>query len=306
MRFDIRDGYIWLDGELVTWKDAKIHILTHSLHYGLAVFEGVRAYKTSSGTAIFRRDDHTNRLFASMKIMGMSCDYSKELINNAQNIVVKQNNLSSAYIRPICFYGAEGMGLKAKDLKTHCAIAAWEWSSYLGEDNMKHGIRLKTSSYRRLSANSSLSKAKVSGNYVNSILASNEVVADGYDEALLLDEKGSVAEGPGENIFMVRDGTLYTPTLEFALEGITRDTIIVIAKQHRIPIVERSISRDELYCADEIFLTGTAAEVVPVRSLDHRVIKNGEVGPITILMQETYRKIVTGVITEKPEWLSYV
>ena len=304
--FDKRTGWIWLDGQLVPWQEATVHVLTHTLHYGMGVFEGVRAYPTDRGPAIFRLADHTKRLFASAHIVGMDIPYDQDTINQAHKTVMQKNNLDSGYIRPLCFYGSEGMGLKAKQLTTHVMVAAWPWDAYLGKAAMDSGIAAKTSSYRRLASNSSLAKAKACGNYLNSVLASNEAVADGYDEALLLDEKGCVAEGPGENIFAYRNQTLLTPTLEYVLEGITRDSIITLAKKNNIAVVERSLTRDELYVSDEVFLTGTAAEVVPVREIDTRTIGNKTPGPITQQLQTLYHDIVSGKHNEYQSWLTYV
>ena len=283
-----RDGTIWLDGELIPWRDAKVHLLTHTLHYGLGVFEGVRAYKTDQGAAIFRLQEHTDRLFRSAKIMGMAMPFDKDVINEAQKTAVRDNNLESAYIRPMCFYGSEGMGIRADNLRTHVMVAAWDWGSYLGEENMKNGIRIKTSSFTRHHVNITMCKAKANGNYMNSIMALQEAVTDGYDEALLLDTEGFVAEGSGENFFMVRDGVLYTPELTSALEGITRATVMTLAADIGLKVVEKRITRDEVYVADEAFFTGTAAEVTPIRELDNRSIGNGGRGPITEQLQTMY------------------
>jgi len=289
-----RDGTIWLDGELIPWRDAKVHLLTHTLHYGLGVFEGVRAYKTDRGPAIFRLQEHTDRLFRSAKIMGMAMPFDKEVINEAQKTAVRENNLESGYIRPMCFYGSEGMGIRADNLKTHVMVAAWEWGSYLGEENMTNGIRIKTSSFSRHHVNVTMCKAKANGNYMNSIMALQEAVTDGYDEALLLDLEGYVAEGSGENFFMVRDGVLYTPELTSALEGITRATVMTLALDIGLKVVEKRITRDEVYVADEAFFTGTAAEVTPIRELDNREIANGGRGPITEQLQAMYFDQVYG------------
>jgi|TARA_B110000305_G_scaffold131836_1_gene147241 branched-chain amino acid aminotransferase len=289
-----RDGTIWLDGELIPWRDAKVHLLTHTLHYGLGVFEGVRAYKTDRGPAIFRLQEHTDRLFRSAKIMGMAMPFNKEVINEAQKTAVRENNLESGYIRPMCFYGSEGMGIRADNLKTHVMVAAWEWGSYLGEENMTNGIRIKTSSFSRHHVNVTMCKAKANGNYMNSIMALQEAVTDGYDEALLLDLEGYVAEGSGENFFMVRDGVLYTPELTSALEGITRATVMTLALDIGLKVVEKRITRDEVYVADEAFFTGTAAEVTPIRELDNREIGNGGRGPITEQLQAMYFDQVYG------------
>jgi branched-chain amino acid aminotransferase len=301
-----RDGVIWLDGELVPWRDAKVHLLTHTLHYGLGVFEGVRAYNTEKGAAIFRLQEHTDRLFRSAKIMGMDIPFDKEAINEAQKIAVRENGLNSAYIRPMCFYGSEGMGIRADNLKTHVMVAAWDWGSYLGEDNMKNGIRIKTSSFNRHHVNIAMCKAKANGNYMNSILALQEAVDNGYDEALLLDTEGFVSEGSGENFFMIRDGVLYTPELTSALEGITRATVMTLAEDIGLKVVERRITRDEVYIADEAFFTGTAAEVTPIRELDGRVIGNGGRGPLTEQLQSMYFDQVYGRASMYTNWNTLV
>jgi len=301
-----RDGVIWLDGELVPWRDAKVHVLTHTLHYGLGVFEGVRAYNTEQGPAIFRLQEHTDRLFRSAKIMGMNIPFDKEALNEAQKTAVRENGLNSAYIRPMCFYGSEGMGIRADNLKTHVMVAAWDWGSYLGEDNMKNGIRIKTSSFTRHHVNITMCKAKANGNYMNSILALQEAVDNGYDEALLLDTEGYVAEGSGENFFMIRDGVLYTPELTSALEGITRATVMTLAEDIGLKVVERRITRDEVYIADEAFFTGTAAEVTPIRELDGREIGNGGRGPITEQLQGMYFDQVYGRASMYNNWNTLV
>jgi branched-chain amino acid aminotransferase len=303
---DDRDGTIWLDGQWLPWRDAKVHVLTHTLHYGAGVFEGVRAYHCNQGTAIFRLSEHTDRLFRSAHILRMQIPFDKDTINQAQLEAVSRNNLSSAYLRPMCFYGSEGMGLRADNLKTHVMIAAWEWGSYLGEDNMTNGIRIRTSSYIRNHVNSVMCKAKANGNYINSILALQEALECGYDEALLLDHEGYVAEGSGENIFIVRNGVLYTPDLTSALEGITRETIFTLAEDLGVSVVEKRITRDEVYIADEAFFTGTAAEVTPIRELDGRVIGNGKRGPITEQLQTMYFDVVHGRLERYNKWLSFV
>ena len=245
--FSDRDGVIWSDGELIPWRNATTHILTHSLHYGLGVFEGVRAYKTAQGTAIFRLQEHTDRLFRSAHILAMDMPYEKELLNKAQVDVVRGNNLESAYLRPLAYYGSEGMGIRADMLKTHVAIAAWEWGAYLGEEGMEKGIKIRTSSFTRHHVNITMCRAKACGNYINSILALQEAIASGCDEALLLDSEGYVMEGSGENVFVVRDGVVYTPDLTSALEGITRDTVMQLLAEMDIPVKEKRITRDEVY-----------------------------------------------------------
>ena len=306
MSMDDQDGSIWLDGEWLPWREAKVHVLTHTLHYGAGVFEGVRAYQCEQGTAIFRLQEHTDRLFRSAHILRMTIGFDKDQINQAQLDAVSRNRLSSAYLRPMCFYGSEGMGLRADNLKTHVMIAAWEWGSYLGEDNMTNGIRIRTSSYIRNHVNSVMCKAKANGNYINSILALQEALECGCDEALLLDHEGYVAEGSDENIFIVRHGVLYTPELTSALEGITRDTVIQLAKDLSLSVVEKRITRDEVYIADEAFFTGTAAEVTPIRMLDGRVIGNGQRGPITERLQSLYFDVVHGRSEHYAKWLSFV
>jgi branched-chain amino acid aminotransferase len=306
MTMDDRDGLIWLDGEMVPWRQAKTHVLTHTLHYGVGVFEGVRAYKTNRGTAIFRLPAHTERLFRSAHILAMAMPYDRDTINAVCCAVVRENGLASAYLRPMCFYGAEGMGLRADNLRVHVMVAAWEWGAYLGAENMERGIRIRTSSFTRHHVNITMCKAKANGNYMNSILALQEATRDGYDEALLLDNEGYVSEGSGENIFILRDGIMYTPDLTSALEGITRDTIIRFAADLGIPLREKRITRDEVYIADEAFFTGTAAEVTPIRELDGRAIGNGRRGPITEKLQSMYFDQVHGRREEYPEWLTFV
>lgn len=304
--FADRDGLIWYDGKMVPWRDATTHVLTHTLHYGMGVFEGERAYKTDKGTAIFRLADHTDRLFRSAHILGMKIPFSKDEINDATRAAVRENNLETAYVRPMCFYGSEGMGLRADNLKTHVIVAAWEWGRYLGDDGVEKGIRIKTSSFTRHHVNISMCKAKANGQYINSMMALQEALNDGYDEALLLDAQGFVAEGSGENIFIVRNGMLYTPDLTSALEGITRDTIFQLAKDEGLEICEKRITRDEVYIADEAFFTGSAAEVTPIRELDGRTIGSGSRGPITEKLQSTYFDLVHGRHNKYEEWLAYV
>ncbi len=301
-----RDGVIWLDGEMVPWREAKTHVLTHTLHYGMGVFEGVRAYKAEQGTSIFRLKEHTDRLFNSAKIMRMSIPYSKEDLNEAQRQVVRENKLETAYLRPMCFYGSEGMGLRADNLKTHVMVAAWTWGAYLGNEAMEKGIRIKTSSYTRHHVNIAMCKAKANGNYINSMLALREALDDGYDEALLLDVEGFVAEGSGENFFVIKDGVIYTPDLTAALDGITRRTLLAMAKDLGIEVREKRITRDEVYIADEAFFTGTAAEVTPIRELDRRPIGEGVRGPITTQLQQLFFDIVHGRNPAYLAWLTPV
>ncbi len=301
-----RDGVIWYDGKMVNWRDATTHVLTHTLHYGLGVFEGVRAYKTDKGTAIFRLKEHTDRLFRSAHILQMKIPFSKEEIMAAQKAAVRENNLESAYMRPMCFYGAEAMGISAKTLSTHVIVAAWKWGAYMGQEALDNGIRVKTSSFSRHHVNITMCKAKANGNYMNSILAHQEAALDGYDEALLLDVDGFVAEGSGENVFIIRNGKLYTPDLTSALEGITRDTILQLAAEIGLAVIEKRITRDEVYSADEAFFTGTAAEVTPIRELDRRNIGEGTAGPITKQLQKMYFDAVTGQSANHTDWLTLV
>lgn len=301
-----RDGVIWLDGELVPWREAKVHVLTHTLHYGTGVFEGVRAYHADQGTAIFRLKDHTDRLFRSAHILGMDIPYDKATLNEVQKQIIRENKLDSAYLRPMCFYGSEGIGLRADNLKVHVMVAGWEWGAYLGADALEKGIRIRTSSYTRHHVNITMCKAKANGNYMNSTLALQEALRDGYDEALLLDVEGFVAEGSGENIFIVRNGIIFTPDLTSALEGITRETIVKLAEEFGYEVREKRITRDEVYVADEAFFTGTAAEVTPIRELDGRAIGSGSRGPITEKLQSKYFDLVHGRVSEHMGWLDPV
>ncbi|MDE0157869.1 MAG: branched-chain amino acid transaminase [Gammaproteobacteria bacterium] len=301
-----RDGVIWFDGELVPWREANVHVLTHTLHYGVGVFEGMRAYETPRGVAIFRLHDHTRRMERSAHILGMRLPCTFDEINEACVTVVRENALSAAYVRPIAFYGSEGMGLRADNLSTHVAVAAWEWGAYLGDEGLEKGIRIRTSSFTRHHVNISMCKAKAVGHYINSILALHEALECGYDEALLLDNEGYVAEGSGENIFIVRDGIIYTPDLTSALEGVTRDTIMVFARDLGIEVREKRLTRDEVYIADEAFFTGSAAEVTPVVELDNRTIGTGRRGPVTRKLQTMFFDQVQGRKVRYPEWLTYV
>jgi len=304
MSMSDRDGMIWQDGQLINWRDATTHVLTHSLHYGLAVFEGVRAYKTSRGTAIFRLREHTERLLRSAHILQMPMPYTLEVLMKAQMETVATNQLEECYIRPLAFLGSEKMGVSPRGAKTHVIIAAWPWGAYLGEAALEQGIRVKTSSFTRHHPNITMTKAKASGNYMNSILANNEATTDGYDEALLLDVDGFVAEGSGENIFIIKRGILSTPDLSSALEGITRDCIFQLAAEEGLTVLERRISRDELYSADEAFFTGTAAEVTPIREVDNRIIGTGSRGPITTRLQSLYFDCVKGRSPQHQDWLT--
>ncbi|UTA48135.1 branched-chain amino acid transaminase [Simiduia sp. 21SJ11W-1] len=307
MNFADRDGVIWLDGELIPWRDAKVHVLTHTLHYGMGVFEGVRAYNTEShGTAIFRLQEHTDRWCRSAHIMRMDMPFDKATLNEAQKLVVRENNLEEAYLRPMAFLGSEGMGLRADKLQTHVMVAAWEWPSYMSPEAREQGIKIRTSSYTRHHVNISMCKAKANGNYINSMLALREAIECGCEEALLLDNEGYVAEGSGENFFMVRDGVIYTPELTSCLDGITRNTIFQLAAEAGYTIKEKRITRDEVYVADEAFFTGTAAEVLPIREHDGRVIGEGRRGPITTVLQAAYFDAVRGVGNKHPQWLAPV
>ena len=306
MSMSDRDGTLWLDGRYIPWRTANTHVLTHSLHYGMAVFEGVRAYRTAEGTAVFRLREHTERLLRSAHILQIPVPFTLETLMDAQCQVVAQNRLEEGYIRPLVYLGSEKMGVSPRGAQTHVAIAAWPWGAYLGEEALQQGIRVKVSSYTRHHPNITLCKAKASGNYMNSILANNEATADGYDEALLLDVEGFVAEGSGENLFMVKRGVLHTPDLSSALEGITRDSIIQLAQEMGIIVLERRISRDELYTADEVFFTGTAAEVTPIREIDRRVIGRGTRGPLTEKLQSAYFDCVKGRAPAHRDWLTFL
>jgi branched-chain amino acid aminotransferase len=301
-----RDGTIWHDGKLVPWREATTHVLTHSLHYGLAVFEGLRAYETPNGPAIFRLKEHIDRLFASAHIYMMPMPYTKEEVEKACLDVVKQNNLQSCYIRPIAFYGSEKMGVSPKGATVHVSIAAWPWGAYLGAEGIEKGIRVKTSSFSRHHVNVTMCRAKYSGTYANSILANQEAIDHGYDEALLLDVDGFVAEGAGENLFIVKNNTLYEPELTSALMGITRDTVLTLASESGINFKSKRLTRDDVYTADEAFFTGTAAEVTPIRELDNRKIGLGERGPVTQVLQEKFFDIVNGKSSAYEKWLTYV
>lgn len=307
MDFSEREGVIWLDGELRPWKDAKVHVLTHTLHYGLGVFEGVRAYHTQErGTCIFKLKEHTKRLFNSAKILMMDMPFDQDTINEAQRQVVRENGLPEAYLRPMCFLGSEGMGLRADKLATHVMVAAWDWPSYMDPEARNRGIKVRTSSYTRHHVNIAMCKAKANGQYINSMLALREAIESGAEEALLLDNEGYVAEGSGENFFMVKNGVLYTPELTSCLDGITRATVIELANELGITVREKRITRDEVYICDEAFFTGTAAEVVPIRELDGRAIGEGSRGPITEQLQALYFDSVRGKRSQNPQWLTEV
>lgn len=306
MSMSDRDGFIWQDGKLVPWREANTHVLTHSLHYGLSVFEGLRVYKTEKGAAIFRLREHTDRLYNSAHIYMMKMPFDKATLIEAQKEVVRANQLESGYIRPIAFYGSEKMGVSPKGATVHIAIAAWPWGAYLGADGMEKGIRVKTASFARHHINVTMARAKFAATYANSILANMEATHDGYDEALLLDVDGFVAEGSGENLFIVKDGVLYEPELTSALVGITRATIIALAGDLGLEVRSRRLTRDDIYIADEAFFTGTAAEVTPIRELDNRQIGEGRRGPITTQLQQRYFDCVNGRLPQYADWLSHV
>ncbi len=298
-------GSIWLDGEIIDWQDANVHLLTHTLHYGLGVFEGVRAYSTPKGSSIFRLEDHTDRLFKSAEIVSMKIPFSKTQLNDAHKKIIKLNNLTEAYIRPMCFYGSEGMGLRADNLEVHCMVAAWEWPSYMEPEAREKGIKVKLSSHTRQVRNP-VSSAKVNGNYVHSIVALNDALSQGFDEALMLDAEGNVAEGSGENFFIVKDNVLITPDLDASLDGITRRTILELAKELNINFEIKKLKVEDVLEADEAFFSGTAAEVVPINSLDNKQIGEGVRGPITEKLQGTYFDQVRGVREGNQNWHTFI
>ena len=301
-----RDGFIWYNGKLVPWRDATTHVLTHSLHYGLAVFEGIRAYKTAGGTAIFRLKEHMDRMFNSAHIYMMKIPYTRQVLMEAHKEVVRANGLESCYLRPLVFYGSEKMGVSPIGARVHVAIAAWPWGAYLGPEALAKGIRVKTSSFARHHINVTMARAKVASTYANSILANHEAVVNGYDEALLLDVDGFVAEGAGENLFIVKNGRIYEPELTSALCGITRDTVITLATELGYEVEARRLTRDDIYIADEAFFTGTAAEVTPIRELDNRVIGTGKCGPVTMKIQKAFFDAVSGKSAKHKDWLANV
>ena len=307
MSMSDRDGKIWMDGQLVDWRDAKIHVLSHTLHYGCGAFEGVRAYKTAQGTAIFRLQEHTERLFNSAKILRMKIPFTPQQVSEAQREVVRANQLESCYLRPLTWIGDKKLGVSPKGNTIHLMVAAWAWGAYLGEEGLQRGIRVKTSSYTRHHVNITMTQAKAVSNYTNSILANMEVTDEGYDEALLLDASGFVSEGAGENIFVVKNGKVYTPDLSAgALNGITRNTIFAICQDLGLELIEKRITRDEVYIADEAFFTGTAAEVTPIRELDRITLGAGSRGPITEKIQAAFFDIVNGRNPKYAEWLTKV
>lgn len=301
-----RDGFIWMDGKLIPWRDATTHVLTHSLHYGLSVFEGVRAYKTERGTAIFRVKEHTDRLFNSAHIYMMKIPFDKETVIEAQKEVVRANKLDSCYIRPIAFYGSEKMGVSPRGAQVHLAIAAWTWGAYLGAEGLERGIRVKIASFARQHVNSTMPRAKLASTYANSILANTEATECGYDEAILLDTDGFVAEGAGENLFLVKNGVIWEPEIASALTGITRDTVHTLARELGYEVRTKRLTRDDFYIADEAFFTGTAAEVTPIREIDNRQIGSGSRGPITTALQARFFELVGGKLPEHDAWLHYV
>ena len=307
MSMSDRDGKIWMDGQMVDWRDAKIHVLSHTLHYGCGAFEGVRAYKTVDGTAIFRLQEHTERLFNSAKILRMKIPFTPEVVMEAQKAVVRENKLESCYLRPLVWIGDEKLGVSPKGCTIHLMVAAWPWGAYLGEEGLARGIRVKTSSYTRHHVNITMTQAKAVSNYTNSILANMEVTEEGYDEALLLDASGFVSEGAGENVFVIKGGVVYTPDLSAgALNGITRNTIFAICQDLGLKLVEKRITRDEIYISDEAFFTGTAAEVTPIRELDRIELGSGSRGPITEQIQSAFFDIVNGRNANYASWLSQV
>ena len=307
MSLSDRDGLIWFDGQMVPWREAKVHVLTHTLHYGMGVFEGVRAYATGEGPRIFRLEDHTDRLLRSAHILGMSIPFTREQLIEAQRAVIRENNLSEAYLRPMCFYGSEGLGLKATGLSTHCMVAAWEWPAYFPREKREQGIKVRTSSYTRHHVNITLSKAKSNGNYINSLLAGQEAAACGCDDAIMLDNEGYVSEATGANLFIVTaDGVLCTPGQTSCLDGITRDTVMRLGRELGLEVREQRLTRDAVYIASEAFVTGTATEVLPVREYDGRIIGSGSRGPVTEQLQSLYFDQVSGKRKEWPEWLSAV
>jgi branched-chain amino acid aminotransferase len=306
MSYADRDGVIWMDGHMVPWREANVHVLTHTLHYGVGAFEGVRAYRTPRGTALFRLDDHIQRLYDTAHILEMDIPFEFAAIRQACIDCVRENKLDTAYVRPLVYYGSEGMGLHADNLSVHASVAAWIWGAYLGADALERGIRIKTSSYTRHLVNSIMCRAKACGNYINSIMALQEAARDGYDEALLLDNEGMVAEGSGENIFIVRKGVIYTPEITSSLEGITRETVMVLAAEEGLQVIEKRITRDEVYIAEEAFFTGTAAEVTPIRELDNRQIGAGSRGPVTRRLQQAYLDLVEGRRQGPDAWSTVV
>jgi branched-chain amino acid aminotransferase len=297
---------IWMNGTFVKWDDAKVHILTHSLHYGTAVFEGIRCYKADAGSAVFRLQEHVNRLFESAHICQMEMPFTREAVSEAILETIRVNKIDACYIRPLAFLGYGAMGIFPKENPVQISIAVWPWGSYLGEEGIKNGIRVKISSFTRPHVNSTMVRSKTTANYANSLLAKREALKDGYDEAMLLDTDGYVAEGSGENVFMVRKGVIKTPPLTSILEGITRETLMQLAAERGMRLVEERFTRDELYIAVEAFVTGTAAEITPIREVDNRVIGTGKPGPITKELQTAFFDCVHGREAKHENWLTYV
>lgn len=299
--------YIWMDGELVPWADAQVHVLTHGLHYGTGAFEGIRAYETERGTAVFRLTEHMERLERSAKAIGISIGYEVDELVKVSKDLLSVNGLTSGYLRPIVFFGTGSMGLNPAGADVRVVIAAWEWGAYLGEEGIKNGIRVAVSSWRRIGHDSFMPNAKITGGYVNSVLAKTGAMRAGYDEAILLNSEGLVAEGSGENLFVVRDGVIFSPpTAAAALDGITRDTVWTLLTEDGYDVREAVISRTDLYYADELFFTGTAAEVTPIREVDDKPVGSGKPGPVTRRAQELFMGTVTGVLDTHPAWLEYV
>ena len=299
--------YIWMDGELVDWDDATIHVLSHGLHYGTGAFEGIRAYETDQGPAVFRLTEHIERLARSCKALGIPIEWSVDEIVNASKEVFSANDLTSGYIRPLVFYGTGSMGLNPAGASVHTMIATWEWGAYLGEEGVTNGIRVKVSSWRRIGHDSLMPNAKLTGGYVNSVQAKQEALRGGYDEAIMLNTDGFVAEGSGENLFLVRDGVVRTPSLASGvLEGLTRDAVITMLRDDGYEVIEEEITRTDLYYADEMFMTGTAAEVTPIREVDDRPVGDGRPGPVTKRAQEMFVDTVTGANERYSDWLDYV
>ena len=299
--------YIWMDGELVDWDDATIHVLSHGLHYGTGAFEGIRAYETDRGPAVFRLTEHIRRLARSCKALGIPIEWSVDEIVKASKELLSANGLTSGYIRPLVYYGTGSMGLNPAGASVHTMIATWEWGAYLGEDGVTNGIRVKVSSWRRIGHDSLMPNAKLTGGYVNSVQAKQEALRGGYDEALMLNTDGFVAEGSGENLFLVRDGVVHTPSLSSGvLEGLTRDAVITLLRDDGHEVIEREMTRTDLYYADEMFFTGTAAEVTPIREVDDRAVGDGRPGPVTKRAQEMFMDTVTGGNERHADWLDYV
>ncbi len=300
----LRTDFIWMDGTLTPWDQAKVHVLTHALHYGYAVFEGIRAYECVDGSsAVFRLKEHVDRLFGSAKVLGLTIPFTQQQAVDACVETLKANKMGAGYIRPLVFVGSGSMGVNPADNPIHLSIAVWPWGAYLGAEALEKGINIRTSSYTRYHVNSMMTKAKAAGNYVNSVLAKMEALADGFDEAMMLDAAGYVAEGSGENIFIVKNGVLKTPPLTTVLAGITRDSIITVARELGYEVVEQFFTRDEVYVADEAFFTGTAAELTPIRSLDRRVIGEGHAGPVAKALQAAFFKVVKGENPKYANWL---